>query len=390
MADLPIITTLPPAPTPTDTPTVFASKAAVFVPEMTVFGDDINSFGSALEEYALLQIEKLTATLSATNSGLYDAVVIGDTDGVNTEFEVLGIGFYPAWNIFVDGLKISKDDMTISGSTVTLATAPVSGVSIEATGPRNYRSIAPDGYKAVTIVSTLNGTIDISCSTTTDDPIWRVSGQADTASENFTYENDGTAVSIYCFVPDDSVAGALILDSSGVIYIAVDYGMSAITDIGLFDNTELSSIAGLVGLSAISGGRSNKFRDTSISSVPDIDFSLVTSMNSAFFSCDSLISFQANSFASCASFSACWRLTTSMTKFNAKCLIGAPSTNFFNAWNGSALDQESVDDILVRIESNGLSNGVLDIDGGTNSAPSATGLAAKSALESRGWTVTTN
>ena len=52
--------------------------------------------------------------------------------------------------------------------------------------------------------------------------------------------------------------------------------------------------------------------------------------------------------------------------------------------------QTAVDDILVVLSNNGESNGSVELDGGTSSAPSATGLAAKTVLEGNGWTVTVN
>jgi Leucine-rich repeat (LRR) protein len=54
------------------------------------------------------------------------------------------------------------------------------------------------------------------------------------------------------------------------------------------------------------------------------------------------------------------------------------------------LTQTAVDDILVVLSNNGVSNGVVNLSGGTNAAPSATGLAAKAVLEGNGWTVFVN
>ena len=61
----------------------------------------------------------------------------------------------------------------------------------------------------------------------------------------------------------------------------------------------------------------------------------------------------------------------------------------FNAFN-CALTETAVDDILVVLSNNGESNGYVDVSGGTNAVPSATGLAAKLVLEGNGWTVTVN
>ena len=58
--------------------------------------------------------------------------------------------------------------------------------------------------------------------------------------------------------------------------------------------------------------------------------------------------------------------------------------------SGCALTETAVDDILVVLSNNGVTGGDVELDGGTSAIPSATGLAAKLALEADGWTVTVN
>jgi hypothetical protein len=55
-----------------------------------------------------------------------------------------------------------------------------------------------------------------------------------------------------------------------------------------------------------------------------------------------------------------------------------------------ALTETAVDDILVVLSNNSQTNGYVDLSGGTNAVPSATGLAAKLVLEGNGWTVDVN
>jgi hypothetical protein len=66
-------------------------------------------------------------------------------------------------------------------------------------------------------------------------------------------------------------------------------------------------------------------------------------------------------------------------------------------WTGNAFTQATVDNLLVNVAAmdgtNGkflYSNNTINLSGGTNSTPSATGLAAKATLVSRGCTVTHN
>ena len=55
-----------------------------------------------------------------------------------------------------------------------------------------------------------------------------------------------------------------------------------------------------------------------------------------------------------------------------------------------ALTETAVDDILVVLSNNGVTSGYVTLTGGTSAIPSATGLAAKLALEADGWTVNVN
>ena len=58
--------------------------------------------------------------------------------------------------------------------------------------------------------------------------------------------------------------------------------------------------------------------------------------------------------------------------------------------NNNELDQQSVNALLIMIESFGTSGGQISIVGGTNATPSGQGIAAMNQLIQRGWTVVTN
>jgi hypothetical protein len=84
---------------------------------------------------------------------------------------------------------------------------------------------------------------------------------------------------------------------------------------------------------------------------------------------------------------------TSLRNVEAGMFDNAKSKDYTASFNGCALTQTSVDNILVSIAQSvvntpTLTGGTLNMTGGTNAAPSATGLAAKTALEAAGWTVT--
>lgn len=57
---------------------------------------------------------------------------------------------------------------------------------------------------------------------------------------------------------------------------------------------------------------------------------------------------------------------------------------------GCALDVASVNAILVALDANGLSGGVVYLDLGTSAAPTGAGIVAKASLLTKGWTAVTN
>ena len=58
--------------------------------------------------------------------------------------------------------------------------------------------------------------------------------------------------------------------------------------------------------------------------------------------------------------------------------------------SNNALTQTAVDNVLANLVTNGLSNGTVNLSGGTNAVPSVTGLASAAALTGDGWTVVVN
>ena len=125
---------------------------------------------------------------------------------------------------------------------------------------------------------------------------------------------------------------------------------------------------------------------TELTSFPIIDSSNGTSFTATWRGCNSLTSFPFIDVSSSLNFQGTWFLCTSLVDFPANFFDGCLATNFTNAFSSTALNQTSIDNILVSIESNGTSNGTFNQSGG--SAPSTLGNSAIDALRSRGWTVT--
>ena len=124
---------------------------------------------------------------------------------------------------------------------------------------------------------------------------------------------------------------------------------------------------------------------------PLIDTSSGTNFSFAWAYCSSMTGpFPLIDTSNGTNFAFAWYLCSSLTSFPANMFDTCPATDFTNAFINCALNQTSIDNILVSIAAAGTSSGTLNMTGGTNATPSATGLAAKATLVGRGWTVTHN
>jgi hypothetical protein len=125
----------------------------------------------------------------------------------------------------------------------------------------------------------------------------------------------------------------------------------------------------------------------SLTSFPLIDTSSVTDFNSTWYNCLSLTSFPLLDTSSGTNFPYAWASCSSLVTFPANAFDSNIASNYTNAFQNTNLSTQSIDDILVSLDVSGVSNGTFLQSGG--STPSATGLAAKANLISKGWTVTT-
>ena len=144
-----------------------------------------------------------------------------------------------------------------------------------------------------------------------------------------------------------------------------------------------------------------RFDDTwnscsSLTSFPLIDTSSGTSFTSAWKFCSSLTSFPALDFSSGTVFNAAWFNCDSLTTYPANQFDTTGtllSYAFSNSWYGCALTAQSIENILVSLDTNGASNISLNIDGGTNAAKTTWSTAANTAytnLINKGWTISYN
>jgi len=159
---------------------------------------------------------------------------------------------------------------------------------------------------------------------------------------------------------------------------------------------------------------------TSLTSFPLINTSSGTNFQNAWYNCPSLTSFPLIDTSSGTNLASAWAYCTSLTSFP---LIDTSSgTTFFNSWGSCynlasfpanmfdttgtlilsafnstwtncALTAQSIENILVSLDTNGATGIILSINGGANAGQSSWTAAATTAynnLIAKGWTITAN
>ena len=133
-----------------------------------------------------------------------------------------------------------------------------------------------------------------------------------------------------------------------------------------------------------------------LTSFPLINTATGTAFSSSWSFCSGLTSFPAIDTSSGTNFYKAWQYCTNMTDFPANMFdtTGTLKNNAFGStWLNCALTAQSIENILVSLDTNGQSNIELSIDGGTNAAKSTWTAAANTAytnLINKGWTITFN
>ncbi len=137
-----------------------------------------------------------------------------------------------------------------------------------------------------------------------------------------------------------------------------------------------------------------------LTSFPALDLSSGTVFNYTWRGCSGLTSFPKLDFPNAIAFTSAWQGMTqlatfpadnSQDMFNTTGVLGA--TSFKETWTDCALTAQSIENILVSLDTNGQSNIELGIDGGTNAGQSTWTAAANTAytnLVNKGWTITFN
>ena len=135
---------------------------------------------------------------------------------------------------------------------------------------------------------------------------------------------------------------------------------------------------------------------TSVAIGPGAD--LGTDLSNAWYGASNMTSFDAASgvTSSVTIFAFTWFNCSSLTSFPANMFdtTGTLVSNAFDqAWFGCALTAQSIENILVSLDTNGATGITLSIDGGTNAAKTTWSAAAVTAYDNlivKGWTISFN
>ena len=131
------------------------------------------------------------------------------------------------------------------------------------------------------------------------------------------------------------------------------------------------------------------FLCTSLTSVPLIDTSNGTIFSSTWRNCSSLTSFPLIDMSSGTVFNRTWRDCILLASFPANAFDNVKGGDFAFSFDGTNLNESSIDGILVSLVTSGIATGTRVFDQSGGSAPSVgTGQPAIDTLRARGWTVT--
>jgi len=168
----------------------------------------------------------------------------------------------------------------------------------------------------------------------------------------------------------------LIDTSRGNSFYAAWYNCSSLTSFPLIDTSRGADFSYAW------------YNCSSLTSFPLIDTSSGTNFNAAWRECSSLTSLPLIDTSRGTDFRTAWYYCSSLTSFPANAFDNIKGGDFAYAFSGTALDQTSVDGILVSLVTSGIAAGTRVFHQSGGSAPSvATGQPAIDTLRSRGWTV---
>ena len=169
------------------------------------------------------------------------------------------------------------------------------------------------------------------------------------------------------------VSFPLIDTSSGTSFVRTWRSCSSLTSFPSINTTNALNMQGTWELC------------TSLASFPIIDVSNVTLFRNTWTNCSNLLSFPLLNTSSGTEFRLTWWNAVSLANFPANSFDSNIATNYSEAFTLTNLTTQSIDNILVSLDTCGVTNGNFRQFGG--SAPSVTGESAIDSLRAKSWTI---
>ena len=183
------------------------------------------------------------------------------------------------------------------------------------------------------------------------------------------------------------------LNSNSIKLLAIENGVATQTEINNFVSGDITSYF----IETDWGSETNftdEFRGEDWDYFPVIDTSNATALTGAWRG-NNLVNFPKLNFSNSSQFAFAW-LSNNLATFPSNMfdnLTNPSNSCFLNAWDGSLIDAQGVENILVSIDTSGANAPAsgTDIDiGSDGSALTTAAQNAKTSLESKGWTVDIN
>ena len=183
-------------------------------------------------------------------------------------------------------------------------------------------------------------------------------------------------------------------------------GGTALTSLeyGFYGASNLTSISSNIDTSNVTSFNLAFGTNSSLTTFPLIDTSSVTDFTRAWDMCGSLTGIPSLDFSSATTFRGAFQYAHNFANFPANMFnnTGTITGDWVSAFRNCALTVQSIENILVSLDTNGLSNNTLGIQGGSNAAYPTWTQAAKDAFASlsgdpsdpndfgKGWSIAYN
>ena len=170
----------------------------------------------------------------------------------------------------------------------------------------------------------------------------------------------------------------LIDTSSGILFGRTWDSCSSLTSFPLLNTSNATNVT--------FQGKGAWRECSSLTSFPSLDLSNVTNFQQAWLSCSSLTSFPLIDTSSGTNLQYAWSGCSSLASFPANAFDTNIAANYSDAFNITNLTTQSIDDILVSLDTSGVNNGTFTQSGGQGRSYNSN--AAVSNLIAKGWTLT--